>query len=200
MGQLIVSVGWNGMALAADGRAVRVHQDGQKEVVAVRRLYPLGTHGVLLVAGGPMAVGRVRRRVEGARGQDVQGLKDVVGAALLEAAQGGEVFRREEEVNGPLIVVLAGWDVGGERDGLSACAVSWSETGLTWEPILDAWMFPRRRVQEARLKRMARRNPSAQEMLQEMRLILHNLTWLRQEVGPPHAYGLLTREGFNGLG
>jgi hypothetical protein len=196
MAQLILTIGKDGIALAADGRAVGIRESGDREIEAVRRIYPLSTHGVVLVGGGPTAADYMGRWADGQRTRQERTLEDRVAEALVEMARLDPAWQREEPANGPFAMAVAGWEMEGERRIPKAYALRRTKEGAAAEPIQQAWTFPRRRVLEDRLKRLVRRETPLAEILQEMRSALKILTWLKEEVGPPHTFALVTHDGF----
>ncbi len=199
--QLIVCRSKDGIVLGADGRAVVSDRKGELEIVHLRRIFPLGKHAALLVgteSGAVPHVERMVRAVEKASDQDVRWMvrtgMDVLGSVRHGFGDRGRIPFQE-------IWVVAG--VHREPSGLSfeafilaqgsvrrrveVCKVSWA---FTWPP---------RKPLEYRLRRMSLRGAPIGEILREVRSGMENLTWYKQDVGGPHQYALITREGFRAV-
>jgi len=206
MPQVIVAQNRNGIVLAAENRAIQLDGGGQEISLQVNRLLPLTSHSALLSAGAAEGVKMGNALKQFMQGEGLNDVQDLYGAALAFLSTEYERFMRKECELLPIdpihqvSFILAGRT---EKDPAMPFRLYflWTKKKL---PRLDgdeisfAFSLPRRMGLEFQLNKICKEKGSLEEILEKVKEGMKRLTE-REEVRPPIAYAIISREGYQSI-
>lgn len=203
MTQALAGYNEHGLFLATDSRATRFDAAGQREVFNVHKLFPLGPRVAILSGGAGVSVpltqnlSRLLQRHPGPLAPE-----EIARFALDVLSQG---YARHLEKHGPepegfrrLYFILAGYDPDKPPPGFQLFLLGSEENELPLRLISTANLvvMPRNLGMEMRLlKALAAGLPPA-KLLEMGREFLEKQEQLKEEVGPPYYYAVITAAGY----
>lgn len=203
MTQALAGFNAHGLFLATDSRATRFDAAGHAEVFNVKKLFPLGPRCAILSGGAgvsvPLAEGL--RRVL-ARHRSHLHPEEIVQFALPFLSQG---YARHLEKHGPepegfrrVYFILAGYDPEKPPPRYQLFLLGSEENELPLRLISTANLvvMPRNLGMEMRLVKALAGNVNLDELLKMSQEFLEKQGELKEEVGPPYYYAIITPEGY----
>lgn len=203
MSQLVACRNAHGIVLAADSLVLDLDAKGTMVKGKTERFLPLGNHAAILAGGAPegAAISRSLKRFIAEEALD--NVEEIYRAALPFLASEYEVFMRKKCQVLPVDplhhvhFILAGIS---SRDSAQPYRMYllWTKKSL---PQLDgdeiglAYTVPRRMGLEYTLGQLCKENKPLDEILLMVRKHMEKLGQEQDEVGPPFAYAVITREG-----
>ncbi len=203
MTQALAGYNGNGLFLATDSRATRFDAAGHAEAFNVRKLFPLGPHCAVLSGGAGVSVTlsqelvRILQRHPGPLP-----LEEIAHFALDFLSQG---YARHLEKHGPepegfrrLYFILAGYDPEKPPPGYQLFLLGSEENELPLRmiPVGNLVVMPRNLGMEMRLFQALAASLTLDKLLEMSKDFLEKQAQLKEEVGPPYYYALITAEGY----
>ncbi|NIQ39862.1 MAG: hypothetical protein GTN81_14930 [Proteobacteria bacterium] len=204
MSQLVACQNANGIVLGADGKAMDFDPQGQMIEMKVNRLVQLSQHTAILTGGAADGVAMCHALENFVKGEELDNIEAVYGAALPFLAAEFETFMRKRCEILPVdpihhvFFVLAGY-TDRDRQRPFRLYLLWTKKKL---PQLDgdeisfAYTTPRVMTLEYRLTQLCRDNAPLDQILSEIKEGMQKVAHVQDEVGPPFNYAFITRDGF----
>ncbi|MDP3181420.1 MAG: hypothetical protein Q8M54_01225 [Desulfobaccales bacterium] len=206
MTQALAGFNEHGMVLATDSLATRFDATGRPEFFNVEKLFPLGKFSAILSGGAGVSVPlslALRREIQRRRGLD--DLEEIGGFALSFLSQG---YERHLAQHGPepegfrrIYFILAGYASENPPPGFSLFLLGSedNELPLRLTPVSQAVVMPRNLGMEMNLcKSLAAVAPLA-ELLKMSKDFLEKMATLKEEVGPPYYFAIITTDGYQAV-
>jgi len=194
----------NGLFLATDSRATRFDAAGHAEVFNVNKLLPLGSSCAILSGGAGVSVPlsqNLRRLLQ--RHPGPLALEETIQFALDVLSQG---YARHLEKHGPepegfrrIYFVLAGYDPEKPPPGFQLVLLGSEDNELPLRliPTANLVVMPRNLGMEMRLFKALAGDSTLDELLKMSREFLEKQADLKEEVGPPYYYAVITAAGYH---
>ena len=203
MTQALAGFNNHGLFLATDSRATRFDAAGHAEAFHVRKLFPLSPHCAILSGGAgvsvPLSQGLVRMLQ---RHPSPLAPEEITHFALNFLSQG---YARHLEQHGPepegfrrLYFILAGYNPEEPPPGFQLFLLGSEENELPLRqiPVGNLVVMPRNLGMEMRLFQALAASSNLDELLEMSKEFLEKQAELKEEVGPPYYYAIITSEGY----
>lgn len=203
MTQALAGYNQHGLFLATDSRATRFDAGGRPEFFKVQKLFPLGRNCAILSGGAGVSVPlslALRRDI--ARRRGLEDLEEVVDFALSFLSQGYEAHLAKSgpEAEGlrHLYFILAGYDPEKPPPGFQLFLLGSEENELPLRliPTANLVVMPRNMGMEMRLFQALTAGLPLDQLLHMSKEFLEKQAQLKEEVGPPYYYGVITSDGY----
>lgn len=202
MTQALAAYDSHGMVLGTDSRATRFTATGQPEFFSVAKLFPLGKYNAVLSGGAGVSVpltAALHREIQRRRG--LEHLEDIVDFALgfLNRGYFAHLSRHGPEPEGfrRLYFILGGYSAAFPPPGYKLYLLGSEENEpLKILPAGNQIVMPRNLGMEMRLARALAANLPLPELLSLLKEFLEKQAALKEEVGPPYYYAIITPEGY----
>jgi hypothetical protein len=193
----------NGLFLATDSRATRFDAGGRADFFSVQKLFPLGPNCAILSGGAGVSVPltlALRREIEQRRG--LEDLEEAVEFAIPFLSRGYESHLQQ---NGPepegfrrLYFVLGGYGPEKPAPGFELFLLGSEENELPLRliPTGNLVVMPRNLGMEMRLQKALAAGLPLDQLLALSQEFLEKQAQLKEEVGPPYHYGVITAAGY----
>ena len=203
MTQALAGYNEHGLFLATDSRATRFDPEGRTEFFNVPKLFPLGRNCAILSGGAGVSVPlslALRREIERRRG--LEDLEDAVEFAIPFLSRGYEIHLHQ---NGPepegfrrLYFILAGYAPEKPAPGFQLLLLGSEENELPLRlmPVTNLVVMPRNLGMEMRLQKALTAGLPLDKLLEMSQEFLEKQAQLKEEVGPPYHYGVITTAGY----
>jgi hypothetical protein len=201
--QALAGFNEHGLFLATDSRATRFNAAGRAEVFNVSKLFPLGPRCAILSGGAgvsvPLSQG-LRRMLQRHPGPLTP--EEIARFALIFLSQG---YTRHLEKHGPepegfrrLYFILAGYDPEKPPPGFQLFLLGSEDNELPLRliPVTNLVVMPRNLGMEMRLVKALAEGLNLDQLLEVSKEFLEKQAQLKEEVGPPFYYAVITREGY----
>lgn len=203
MTQALAGYSEHGLFLATDSRATRLDPPGHTEVSNVKKLFPLGHRCAILSGGAGVSVplSQGLRRVL-ARHPSPLAPDEIARFALDFLSRG---YARHLEKHGPepegfrrLYFIIAGYDPEKPPPGYQLLLLGSEENELPLRliPVGNLVVMPRNLGMEMRLVKALAEGFTLDRLLEMSKEFLEQQAQLKEEVGPPYYYALITAEGY----
>jgi 20S proteasome alpha/beta subunit len=203
MAQLMATRNNQGIVLAADSNALDFDEQGNLLALKVDRLVQLGRSSAILAGGAAEAAGMAGALKTFIEEEGVDDIEDIYSAALPFLGSEYARFLRKRcqalELDPLLHVyfILAGYTAKDPQHPTRLYFI-WTKKKLPQldgDEILQAYTVPRRMGLEANLNQLSRANAGPEEILKKMKQGMETLQQQDDEVGPPFAYAVITKDG-----
>lgn len=203
MTQALAGYNEHGLFLATDSLATRFDAEGHAEVFNVNKLLPLGACCALLSGGAGVSVPlsqHLHRLLQ--RHPSPLAPEDIAHFALSVLSQG---YARHLDKHGPepegfrrLYFILAGYDPEKPPPGFQLFLLGSEDNELPLRliPTANLVVMPRNLGMEMRLFQALAAAAPLEELLNLSREFLEKQAQLKEEVGPPYYYGVITAAGY----
>jgi hypothetical protein len=203
MTQTLAGFNQHGIVLATDSRATRFGADGQLEGFTVHKLFALDQQTAILSGGAGVSVPlSLALRQQIIRHPGSLEFAEIVEFALAFLSRG---YERHLQAHGPgaeglrrIYFILAGYDPDTPPPHFAMVLLGSEDNELPLQQIKigNVVVMPRHLGMEMRLFKALNRNADLMEILQLSRDFLENLATLKEEIGPPFHYAVITSKGY----
>ncbi|MFZ5448182.1 MAG: hypothetical protein ACOZFS_06045 [Thermodesulfobacteriota bacterium] len=203
MTQALAGMNEHGIVLATDSRATRFDASGQPEIFNVNKLFALGRRSAILSGGAgvsvPLSLALIRQI---ARHPGPLELEELVDFAIPFLSRG---YERHLEKHGPEIegyrriyFILAGYVPGGPPPLFKMVLLASEENELPLKRIQigNLVVMPRNLGMEMRLFKALGQGADLEDILHLSRDFLENMASIKEEVGPPFHFAIITSRGY----
>jgi len=203
MTQALAALNEHGIVLATDSRATRFDAAGQPEIFNVNKLFALDRHTAILSGGAgvsvPLSLG-LRRQI--ARHPGPLSLDGMVEFALPFLSRG---YERHLESHGPeaegfrrIYFILSGYIPYGPPPLFKLVLLGSEENELPLKRIQigNLVVMPRNLGMEMRLFKALSQGADLEAILHLSRDFLTNMAAVKEEVGPPFHFAIITSRGY----
>jgi hypothetical protein len=201
--QALAGYNEHGLFLATDSRATRFDAGGRADFFSVQKLFPLGPNCAILSGGAGVSVPlslALRREIERRRG--LEDLEDAVEFAIPFLSRGYEAHLQksgpEPEGFRRLYFILAGYAPEKPPPGFQLFLLGSEENELPLRliPTGNLVVMPRNLGMEMRLQKALAAGLPLGQLLEMSQEFLEKQAQLKEEVGPPFHYGVITAAGY----
>jgi hypothetical protein len=201
--QALAGYNEHGLFLATDSRATRFDPGGRTELFQVPKLFPLGPNCAILSGGAGVSVPlslALRREIERRRG--LEDLEEIAAFAAPFLSRGYEIHLHQ---NGPepegfrrLYFILGGYtpEKPPPRYQLFLLGSEENELPLRLMPVTNLVVMPRNLGMEMQLFKALAEGFPLDKLLEMSKEFLKKQAQLKEEVGPPYHYGVITSAGY----
>lgn len=203
MTQALAGMNEHGIVLATDSRATRFDAAGEPEIFNVNKLFALDRHTAILSGGAGVSVPlstALRRQI--ARQPGPLELEEIVEYALPFLSRG---YERHLEEHGPeaegfrrIYFILAGYIPNGPPPHFKMVLLGSEENELPLRRIQigNVVVMPRNLGMEMRLFKALSQGADLEDILHLSRDFLSNMAEVKEEVGPPFHFAIITARGY----
>jgi len=204
MSQIVVCQDAHGIVLAADGKAIDFDPRGEMIHLKVDRLIQLSHHSGIVTGGAAEGVQMCHALKNFLRGEGLDNIEEVYGAALPFLGTEFERFMRKHCEILPVdpihhvYFILAGYTDQDPQHPYRSYLL-WTKKKLPQldsDEIAFAYTAPRIMGLEYRLNRLCKENAALDLTLSEIKKRMERLAENEEEIGPPFSYAFITSEGF----
>jgi hypothetical protein len=201
--QALAGYNEHGLFLATDSRATRFDAGGRADFFSVQKLFPLGPNCAILSGGAGVSVPlsqALRREIERRRG--LEDLEDAVEFAIPFLSRGYEIHLHqnspEPEGFRRLYFILGGYGPEKPAPGFQLFLLGSEENELPLRliPVSNSVVMPRNLGMEMRLQKALTAGLLLDQLLAMSQEFLEKQAQLKEEVGPPYHYGVITTAGY----
>jgi 20S proteasome alpha/beta subunit len=203
MTQALAGLNEHGIVLATDSRATRFDAAGQPEIFNVNKLFPLDRHTAILSGGAGVSVPlSLALRQQIARHPGRLQMEEMVEFALPFLSQG---YERHLEKHGTeaegfrrIYFILAGYTPGDSSPHFKMVLLGSEENELPLRRIQigNVVVMPRNLGMEMRLFKALNQGADLEDILHLSRDFLSNMAAVKEEVGPPFHFAIITSRGY----
>jgi len=206
MSQIIVAKNRNGMVLAAENRGVQLDPEGHEISLHLERIFPLASHGALVVAGAAEGVEMGMALNRFIQGEGLHDILDLYGASLAFLSTEYERFMRKKCELLPIdpihhvSFVLAGRTTK-EADEPFRLYYLWTKKKLPQldgDEISHAFSLPRRMGLEFQLNKMAKEGVPLERLIERTREAVDRLRTQGEILGTV-SFAAIRHEGYQSL-
>lgn len=203
MTQALAGLNDHGIVLATDSRATRFNDAGQSETFNVNKLFALDHRTAILSGGSGVSVPlslALRRQI--ARHPGTLAFEEMVEFALPFLSRG---YERHLEEHGPeaegfrrIYFILAGYIPNGPPPHFAMVLLGSEENELPLRKIQigNVVVMPRNLGMEMRLFKAVNQNADLESILHLSRDFLTSMAAIKEEVGPPFHFAIITSQGY----
>jgi hypothetical protein len=201
--QALAGLNEHGIVLATDSRATRFDGDGQPQIFNVNKLFALNRRTGILSGGAgvsvPLSLALVRQI---ARHPGRIDFEELVEFALSFLSRGYELhlekYGPEAEGFRRIYFILAGHIPDGPPPFFKIVLLASEENELPLRRVKigNVVVMPRNLGMEMRLFKALSQGADLEEILHLSRDFLNNMAAVKEEVGPPFHFAIITSEGY----
>jgi hypothetical protein len=203
MTQALAGLTEHGIVLATDSRATRFDAAGQPEVFTVNKLFTLNRNVAILSGGAGVSVPlshALRQQI--GRHPGPLDLEEMVEFASAFLSRG---YERHLEAHGPeaegfrrIYFILAGYVPAGQPPHFQMVLLGSEDNELPLQRIQigQVVVMPRNLGMEMRLFKAVNQGADLEDILHLSRDFLENMATIKEEVGPPFHFAIITSRGY----
>jgi hypothetical protein len=203
MTQTLAGLTEHGIVLATDSRATRFDADGHPEIFAINKLFALDGRSAILSGGAGVSVPlSLALRQQIARHPGSLEMEELVEFALPFLSRG---YERHLDEHGPeaegfrrIYFILAGYSPGSPPPHFEIVLLGSEENELPLRRIQigNGVVMPRNLGMEMRLLKALNQGADLMDILHLSRDFLENMAAVKDEVGPPFHFAIITSRGY----
>jgi hypothetical protein len=203
MTQTLAGLNEQGIVLATDSRATRFDAEGQPEIFTVNKLFALDRHSAILSGGAGVSVPlSMALRQQITRHPGSLEMEEMVEFALPFLSRG---YARHLDEHGPeaegfrrIYFIMAGYAPHSPPPHFEMVLLGSEENELPLRRIQvgNVVVMPRNLGMEMRLFKALSQGADLMEILHLSRDFLENMAALKDEVGPPFHFAIITPRGY----
>jgi hypothetical protein len=203
MTQTLAGLTEHGIVLATDSRATRFDAAGQPEIFTVDKLFALNRQVGILSGGAGVSVSlSLALRQQLGRHAGPLEFEEMAEFALPFLSRG---YERHLEAHGPeaegfrrIYFILAGYDPDGPPPHFRMVLLGSEDNELPLQRIKvgNVVVMPRNLGMEMRLFKAVSQGADLEDVLHMSRDFLTDMAAIKEEVGPPFHYAIITSQGY----
>ena len=202
MTQTLAGLNEHGIVLATDSRATRFDPEGRQEIFTVNKLFALDSRTAILSSGAGVSVPlSLALRQQIVRHPGSLEFAELVDFALSFLSRGYEPHGPEAEGFRRIYFILASYDPDIPPPHFALVLLGSEENALPLQQIRigNAVVVPRNLGMEMRLLQALNRGAGLEEILHMSRDFLENMAAVKEEVGPPFHFAMITSQGYQSV-